>query len=42
MNIQEFRCTCGKLLFKGLLLKGVVSIKCRACKSIAIFDGIEK
>jgi hypothetical protein len=32
--LQEFRCTCGKLLFKGLLVKGIVEIKCKRCQDI--------
>jgi len=33
-SLQEYRCGCGKLLFKGLVLKGVVEVKCKRCQSI--------
>lgn len=29
--LQEFRCDCGKLLFKGELFAALVEIKCRRC-----------
>ncbi|MBI3633295.1 MAG: PAS domain-containing protein [Candidatus Vogelbacteria bacterium] len=29
--LKEFRCFCGKLLFKGLLLSSVIEIKCTRC-----------
>ena len=29
--LREYRCECGKLLFKGLLFLGVVEIKCKRC-----------
>lgn len=32
--LQEYRCDCGKLLFKGLLVKGIVEIKCKRCQDI--------
>ena len=34
MLLTEYRCTCGKLLFKGLLCQCVVELKCRRCGSI--------
>jgi PAS domain-containing protein len=30
----EYRCQCGKLLFKGLLFTSVVEVKCRRCGHI--------
>lgn len=32
--LLEHRCTCGKLLFKGTLVEGVIEIKCRSCHSL--------
>ena len=32
----EHRCTCGKLLFKGILLGSVVEIKCRRCGALLV------
>lgn len=33
----EYRCACGKLLFKGLMLISVVEIKCKRCGATKIF-----
>ncbi len=33
----EYRCACGKLLFKGLMLVSVVEIKCKRCGAVRIF-----
>jgi PAS domain-containing protein len=30
----DYRCSCGKLLFKGLLITGGLEVKCRFCKQI--------
>lgn len=38
-NLKEYRCPCGKLLFKGSLFKGTVEIKCKHCREIASFLG---
>ncbi len=36
--IQEYRCpNDNKLLFKGLLVEGEISIKCKSCKKIHTF-----
>lgn len=32
--LVEYRCTCGKLLFKGLLCEGCVQVKCRRCGAL--------
>lgn len=37
--LREYRCQCGKLLFKGCLLISLVEVKCRACGRIAVFHG---
>lgn len=37
--MKEYRCACGKLLFKGFLLFSVVEIKCKRCGSVGVFDG---
>jgi phage FluMu protein Com len=38
-TLKEYRCGCGKLLFKGSLFSGTVEIKCRHCRDIASFLG---
>lgn len=35
--LKEFRCPCGKLLFKGNLLGSVVEIKCKKCGRVQLF-----
>jgi phage FluMu protein Com len=32
--LQEYRCVCNKLLFKGYILKGGVQVKCKKCSRI--------
>lgn len=34
LNLAEYRCICGKLLFKGLLYQCVIEVKCRRCGEI--------
>lgn len=36
-TLQEYRCTCGKLLFKGLVGSSIVEIKCRRCDKVTSF-----
>ncbi len=36
-TLKEYRCACGKLLFKAGLGTGSVEIKCRRCASISVF-----
>lgn len=31
IQLLEYRCGCGKLLFKGVLFLGAVEVKCRRC-----------
>lgn len=38
---REYRCDCGKLLFKGLLVDSEVEVKCRGCKQITTVVGEE-
>ncbi|MFC1608890.1 hypothetical protein ACFL3M_01750 [Patescibacteria group bacterium] len=39
---KQYRCPhCGKLFFKGDLVKGVVEVKCKNCKNICSFEGGE-
>lgn len=33
----EYRCACGKLLFKGIILVSVVEIKCKRCGQTKTF-----
>ncbi len=37
--LNEYRCDCGKLLFKGSLLVSVVEVKCRRCGKVLTFKG---
>ncbi len=34
----EYRCSCGRLLFKGLVLSGHVEVKCKRCSEVVLFD----
>ena len=36
---QEYRCSCGKLLFKGDVVKGCVEIKCKRCGMMRVITG---
>ena len=38
--LNDYRCMCGKLLFRGLILSGAIEVKCRNCKHITSVDGI--
>ncbi len=38
LPLQEYRCTCGKLLFKGTLALCSVEIKCRCCGVVALYE----
>jgi PAS domain S-box-containing protein len=40
--LKEYRCECGKLLFKGCLLISLVEVKCRACGRLTVFQGIQE
>ncbi len=40
-NLQEFRCECGKLLFKGDLVTGKIEVKCRKCHKLMLVKGAE-
>ncbi len=33
----DYRCTCGKLLFKGLLCQGFIEVKCRRCGVVSVW-----
>lgn len=33
----EYRCACGKLLFRGLLLFSIVEVKCKRCGAVKQF-----
>lgn len=35
----EYRCGCGKLLFKGLMLVAVVEVKCKRCGKSTLYNG---
>lgn len=38
-TLHSYRCTCGKLLFKGLLLDSTVQIKCKKCGELLVIQG---
>lgn len=40
--LTEYRCSCGKLLFKGLLCQCVVEVKCRRCGSMTTWGLAEE
>lgn len=40
-ELKEYRCKCGKLLFKGCF-NGVIELKCTKCKHIMTFIMAEK
>jgi len=35
--LNEYRCDCGKLLFRGILSFSVIEIKCKRCGKIHLF-----
>ncbi|GEM_PF-2770204 len=37
--MQDFRCRCGKLLFRGVLMESNVEVKCRKCGFMNEFHG---
>jgi PAS domain S-box-containing protein len=37
--LHSFNCTCGKLLFKGLLSDSTIQIKCKKCGQLMSFQG---
>lgn len=37
LRLKEYRCTCGKLLFKGFLADAVIEIKCKRCEKVSLF-----
>ena len=41
VTLKEYRCSCGKLLFKGLLGASIVEIKCKRCNNITSFGGMK-
>jgi PAS domain S-box-containing protein len=36
--VEDFRCACGKLLFRGMILSGAIEVKCRSCKRIETIE----
>jgi hypothetical protein len=44
VDLNEHRCSCGRLLFKGALKDCTIEIKCRRCgkiKTIGFCNGVE-
>ena len=39
---KEYRCECGKLLFKGNFYSGNVASKCKRCGRVTSFEGTGK
>lgn len=39
IQYKEYRCPCGKLLFKGLLIDSTVEIKCKNCGNLTKITG---
>jgi phage FluMu protein Com len=37
-DLSEYRCPCGKLLFKSPLFWGRIEIKCRRCRDVKVFE----
>ncbi len=35
-SLKEYRCTCGKLLFKGHIVLSVIEIKCKRCGTVCL------
>lgn len=38
LSLKEYRCTCGKLLFRGALFCSTVEIKCKRCGSVMMYQ----
>lgn len=36
-NLKEYRCACGKLLFKAAIHDGTVEVKCKSCHNVSSF-----
>lgn len=39
-GMSDYRCSCGKLLFKGRLVEARVEVKCKHCRGISSFLGV--
>ena len=39
--LREFRCNCGRLLFRGLLFVSFVEIKCKKCGNVSVFKAMD-
>ncbi len=39
--LNDYRCECGKLLLRGLVLSGEIEIKCKYCKCVKTLLGIQ-
>lgn len=39
--LNEYRCHCGKLLFKGIFFDGTLEIKCKKCGTISRVDRVK-
>lgn len=38
-ELREYRCECGKLLFKGKLVDCIIEVKCRKCHALLRWKG---
>lgn len=41
-SLREYRCVCGKLLFKGMLVMGSVETKCNRCGAIILTQDLNE
>lgn len=41
-SLSEYRCHCGKLLFKGTIILSTIEVKCKRCGSTETFDYKER
>lgn len=41
-TLKEFRCECGKLLFKAAELLGIIEIKCKRCGQVRMLSIIKE
>lgn len=41
-SFSEYRCRCGKLLFKGTIILSTIEIKCKRCGSTETFNHEER
>lgn len=40
LDLDEYRCKCGKLLFKAILINGIIELKCKRCQNVQTFTAL--